>query len=85
MKNTQRQNIRFFRLLNDDTFWQRYCAYSFSYDRIKRLREYRTKLAIPRPTIFKNFIEEYKQLENDPRSIEEIALYLMQEVTPEEV
>lgn len=76
MEKEKRQKMKFFKLLNDGVFWIKLNNIS-NYYRLKKLREYRTKLLLPKTNFLKKFIIEYKLIEKDERENTEILLDLL--------
>ena len=80
MQEKKRENIKLFKLLNDEIFWVKFCAFCLSPYAMGRLREYRTKKNIPGKKLMKTFIETYKYIEKDDRNYNDIILDLLSEI-----
>ena len=81
MKTKQLSN--FHKLLNDEEFWRIFSYISLKSCRVKRFREYRTKLFFPKAPMMKKWInEDYRLIRpNDTRTDEEIMLWLVSDAS----
>lgn len=81
----KRKNMKFFKLLHDEDFWERLNLVSLSSYRISRLREYRTKMLIPSKKFLSDFInEDYRLITKDERETREIILDFLSDKACEE-
>lgn len=72
------QISNFHRLITDEEFWNKYRLSTTGWYRLKRIREYRTKLdQFPKQAILKNFIDEdYRFITWDERDTREIIVWM---------
>ena len=73
----KRLQTNFFKLLNDDLFWKKYTFAEPSFYNIRKMRELRAKIIIPRSKEFlMQFVETYKMITKDNRDNLDILIWL---------
>lgn len=76
-KDNKRLQTNFFKLLKDDLFWKKYTLVEPSFYNIRRMREIKSKLTIPRSKEFLlQFVETYKIISKDDRDNLDILMRL---------
>lgn len=76
----RRENLKLFKLLNNEDFWMKLNRLTLSRYRLSRLREYRLKLLIPSKKLLESFInEDYRIITWDTRETRDIILDLLTE------
>lgn len=76
-KKRKKENIKLFKLLNDEIFWNKFINICLSPTLVKTIREKRSKKLIPRRDTLNKFIEDYKIITWDERENQIIKLELL--------
>lgn len=83
-KKIKNNNIKLFKILNDNIFLIKFTSICYNDYLVRRLREYRSKKIIPIRKVLNNFVEEYKIITWDDRDNKVIKLDLLSNVKENE-